>query len=211
MFGSCPLSKNCLARFTYSKTVIDFCAHAYGQQMLAALAKRSNILQQHSKTIENELSPSNNFERSQTYSNIESTIVGSPNIVAKRPNIEDPTLSQQLLAQCWIVWPGLKSALDYHHVPEMIQYLVTNLYTDFHSYIISDRFSTPAIPFKRGVLQGDCLSPLLFNLCFNTFIQFVKQEKYNQLGFSPHDGNDRLFHSVHWFQFADDAAVITTK
>ena len=64
----------------------------------------------------------------------------------------------------------IKSALDYHHVPEMIQHLVTNLYIDFHSYIISDHFSTPAIPFKRGVLQGDCLSPLLFNLCFNTFI-----------------------------------------
>ena len=105
----------------------------------------------------------------------------------------------------------IKSALDYHHVPEMIKQLVTNVYTDFHSYIISDRFSTPAIPFKRGVLQRDCLSPLLFNLCFNTFIQFVKQEKYNQLGFSPHDGNDRLFHPVHWFQFADDAAVITTN
>ena len=105
----------------------------------------------------------------------------------------------------------IKSALDYHHVPEMIQQLVTNLYTDFHSYILSDRFSTPAIPFKCGVLQGDCLSPLLFNLCFNTFIQFVKQEKYNQLGFSPHEDNDRLFHPVHWFQFADDAAVITTN
>ena len=53
--------------------------------------------------------------------------------------------------------------------------------------------------------------PLLFNMCFNTFIQFVKQEKYNQLGFSPHDETDCLFHPVHWFQFADDAAVITTN
>ena len=105
----------------------------------------------------------------------------------------------------------IKSVLAYHHVPEAIQSLVTSLYTDFHSYIISDGFSTPAIPFKRGVLQGDCLSPLLFNMCFNTFIQFVKQEKYNQLGFSPHDETDRLFHPVHWFQFADDAAVITTN
>ena len=105
----------------------------------------------------------------------------------------------------------IKSVLPYHHVPEAIQSLITSLYTDFHSYIISDSFSTPAIPFKRGVLQGDCLSPLLFNMYFKTFIQFVKQEKYNQLGFSPHDETDRLFHPVHWFQFADDAAVITTN
>ena len=95
--------------------------------------------------------------------------------------------------------------------PESLQLLIANLYTDIHSHIISDSFSTPAIPFNRGVLQGDCLSPLIFNLCFNTFIQFIKQEKYNQFGFSPHDENDRLFHSVHWFQFADDAAVITTN
>ena len=103
------------------------------------------------------------------------------------------------------------SVLAYHHVPEAIQSLVTSLYTDFHSYIKSDGFSNPAIPFKCGVLQGDCLSPLLFNMCFNTFIQFGKQEKYNQLGFSPHDETDQLFHPVHWFQFADDAAVITTN
>ena len=105
----------------------------------------------------------------------------------------------------------IKSVLAYHHVPEAIQSVVTSLYTDFHSYTISDGFSTPAIPFKRGVLQGDCLCPLLFNMCFNTFMQFVKQEKYNQLGFPPHDETDRLFHPVHWFQFADDAAVITTN
>ena len=105
----------------------------------------------------------------------------------------------------------IKSVLAYHHIPESVQALIASLYTDFHSYIISNNFSTPAIPFKRGVLQGECLSPLIFNLCFNTFIQFIKQEKYKQLGFSPHDENDCLFHPVHWFQFADDAAVITTN
>ena len=51
------------------------------------------------------------------------------------------------------------------------------------------------------MVQGDSLSPLIFNLCFNTFIQFIKQEKYNQFGFSPHYENDCLFHPVHWFQF----------
>ena len=80
----------------------------------------------------------------------------------------------------------------------------------FHSSIISDCFTTPAIPFPRGVLQGDCLSPLLFNLCFNIFIQFIKQEKYTHLGFSPHDASDHLFHPIHWVQFADDAAVLTS-
>jgi len=104
-----------------------------------------------------------------------------------------------------------RSVLAYHHIHESIQSPIANLYTDFHSYIISDSFSTPAIPSNHGIPQGDCLSHLIFNLYFNTFIQFIKQEKYKQFGFSPHDEIDRLFHPVHLFQFADDAAVVTTN
>ena len=47
-------------------------------------------------------------------------------------------------------------------------------------------------------------------MCFNTFIQFIKQEKYEQLGFSSHDATDRLYKPILWFQLADDAAVVTT-
>ena len=105
----------------------------------------------------------------------------------------------------------ISSVLSYHHIPDGIQSLVTNLYTDFKTSIITNQFSTPAIPVHRGVLQGDCLSPLLFNMCFNTFIQFIKAEKFKQLGFSDHDGTNHLFNPAHWFQFADDAAVISSS
>ena len=105
----------------------------------------------------------------------------------------------------------IKSILHYHNIPDSIKNLVVSLYTDFRSCIISESFSTSAIPFKSGVLQGGCLSPLVFNICFNTFIHFIKQEKYKQFGFSPRDENDRLFHPGYWFQFADDAAVVTTN
>ena len=104
----------------------------------------------------------------------------------------------------------ITSVLSYHHVPSHIQNLVSSLYLDFKTRIITDKFQTPAIPVRRGVFQGDCLSPPLFNLCFNTFIQYIKTEKYQQLGFSPHDENDRMFQPVYWFQFADDAAVVTS-
>ena len=56
------------------------------------------------------------------------------------------------------------------------------------------------------MLQGDCLSPLLFNMCFNTFIQHIKTEKYRQFGFSF-----QFLNPIHWFQFADDAAVISSQ
>ena len=87
--------------------------------------------------------------------------------------------------------------LPYHLIPSYIQNLVSSLYLDFKTCIITYKFQTPAIPVCRGVLQGDCLSPLLFNHCFNTFIQYIKAEKYQQLGFSPHDENDHMFQLVH--------------
>ena len=104
----------------------------------------------------------------------------------------------------------ISSVLSYHHIPTGIKSSIMNLYTNFRTSIITKDFSTPAIPVNRGVLQGDCLIPLLFNMCFNTFIQFIKAEKFKQLGFSGHDGTNHLFNPVHWFQFADDAAVISS-
>ena len=94
--------------------------------------------------------------------------------------------------------------LSYHHIPDEIQYLIRSLYTDFRTSIVTNSYQTPFIKVGRGVLQGDCLSPLTFNLCFNTFIHYISNQKFNQFGFSL----DSLC-PVHWFQFADDAAVIT--
>ena len=100
--------------------------------------------------------------------------------------------------------------LTYHQIPENIKSLISGLYTNFKTSIITDHYRFPAITVCRGVLQGECLSPLLFNMCFNTFIQFSKAEQFKQLGFSTSENSDCLFHPVHWFQFADDAAVITS-
>ena len=100
----------------------------------------------------------------------------------------------------------IQSVLDYHHIPDHVKFIIKSLYTDFKTAIITSEFQTPFISVGRGVLQGDCLSPLLFNMCFNTFIQHINAEKYRQFGFSF-----QLLNPVHWFQFADDAAVITSQ
>ena len=48
---------------------------------------------------------------------------------------------------------------------------------------------------------------LFFTICvFNTFIRHIKAEKYHQFGFSF-----TMLNHVHWFQFADDVAVITSQ
>ena len=103
----------------------------------------------------------------------------------------------------------ISKVLRYHHIPIPIQTLIENLYTDFKTSVLTSEYHTSFLPVGRGVLQGDCLSPLLFNMCFNTFIQYIKDEKFRQFGYSNNNDSGLSFRPVHWFQFADDAAVIT--
>ena len=98
----------------------------------------------------------------------------------------------------------IQSILEYHHIPDHIKNVIKSLYTDFKTSVITSEFRTPFITVGRGVLQGNFLSPLLFNMCFNTFIQHIKADKYRQFGFMFN-----FLNPIHWFQFADDAAVIT--
>ena len=45
----------------------------------------------------------------------------------------------------------------------------------------------------------------MFNLIINTFIQSIKHEQYEQFGYKFM----RYLTPRHWYQFADDAAVIS--
>ena len=95
--------------------------------------------------------------------------------------------------------------LEYHHIPTEMKSLISDLYTGFQTSVTTSSYSTPFIPIERGVLQGDCLSPLLFNMIFSTFINSIESKEFEQLGYrySQH------LSPRHWYQFADDAAIIT--
>ena len=97
--------------------------------------------------------------------------------------------------------------LKYHNIPYHISHLVKSLYSGFHTSVITSDFHTSVIPIRHVVLQGDCISPLIFNLCFNTFIQHIKALNYRQFGFLL--DYCKNLNPVHWFQFADDTAVIS--
>ena len=84
--------------------------------------------------------------------------------------------------------------------------IIASLYGAFHISILTENFNTRFIKVENGVLQGDCLSPLLFNMIINTFIQSLKQEKYQTFGARVLEG----FGPRNWFQFADDAAAVTS-
>ena len=64
----------------------------------------------------------------------------------------------------------IKEVLNHPHVPPSIQILISNRYENFPTAIITDNFTSPAIPVGRGVLQGDSLRSLfstyaLIHLC----------------------------------------------
>ena len=75
-------------------------------------------------------------------------------------------------------------ALRYHHLLNEFVELFLDTYN--HNYVtiaVGDKW-TNAIKIEKGVLQGDPSSPLLFNLCFDTFMHTINQPQYLKLGYS---------------------------
>ena len=58
---------------------------------------------------------------------------------------------------------------------------------------------------KIVVLPGDCFRSLMFNLIIDTSIQPAKYEQYEQFGYKFM----RYLTPRHWYQFSDDAVVIS--
>ena len=64
----------------------------------------------------------------------------------------------------------IDSMLKYHQIPDHVIDLVDALYADFKTTITTRSFAT-SFKMEKGVLEGDYLSPLLFNSCINSFIR----------------------------------------
>ena len=97
----------------------------------------------------------------------------------------------------------IRKVLEFHHVPRPVADLIISQYTDYFISIFTKDYITHPIRVQRGVLQGDCLSPLIFNLCVNTLVESIIEVKC--LGYVFAEGlSPRL-----WFQFVDDTAIVS--
>ena len=100
----------------------------------------------------------------------------------------------------------IQKVLDYHHIPDEIKCIIKSYYENYKIRIGTAAYTTDPITVRNGVLQGDCLSPLLFNMVVNTLIKCIEDERIKCVGYNY---NYNLS-PKHWFQFADDSAVVTT-
>ena len=83
--------------------------------------------------------------------------------------------------------------------------LVCSLYDGFKISVARNGYVTNTIRVDRGVLQGDSLSPLLFNMCVNTLIKTIEEKRIKCMGYVA----EKTLSLRHWFQFADDTAIVT--
>src|SRR6267154_5184209 len=61
---------------------------------------------------------------------------------------------------------------------------------------------------RRGVLQGDPCSPLLFNICFNSLMRLLETPEYKQMGYF---WGMRQYNQCSWLQYADDALIVANS
>ena len=101
----------------------------------------------------------------------------------------------------------IPTVLQFHHIPREIQNIISEFYSGLSTLIATKTFVTSPLQVEKGVLQGDCLSPLLFNMLSNTFIQtLTKSKKFDQLNYRY----DNIIQPRNWFQFADDALAVAS-
>ena len=102
----------------------------------------------------------------------------------------------------------IRSSLRYHHVPEAFIQVFNSIYSDFGVTVSSQGQLTDTILVRRGVLQGDPCSPLLFNFCFNSLVRLLESPGYKQVKFF---WGKHQHQQCSWLQYADDALIMADK
>ena len=81
--------------------------------------------------------------------------------------------------------------------------ITNSLYSNQQSRVFTKTYSTGQFPFRKGVFQGDPLSPIIFLMVFNPIIEFLQSE--------AHHGYDLDGKKIITLPYADDFCLITTN
>ena len=95
----------------------------------------------------------------------------------------------------------LTRILHFLGIPEDFIIIVANLYSDAHTQFLTPYGWTRLVQILRGTLQGDPLSPLIFDLVVEPLIRWIKS---TQKGYTLTSNNLSL--SSKWY--ADDATLV---
>ena len=95
----------------------------------------------------------------------------------------------------------------YHYVQVELKSLIKDYYHNYALSIDADNYSTEPILIRKGVLQGDCLSPLLFNMVIQAIIKILDDKKAKCMGYNHYE----IMSPRYWFQFANDSVFVTSK
>ena len=93
--------------------------------------------------------------------------------------------------------------LSRNKFPPAIRQYILNLYSSLKGTVVTKSWQSRTFCFKKGIFQGDPLSPLIFILCFNPLIQ----ELENNLDHG-YDLNGKKFITA---PFADDFCLISNN
>ena len=127
--------------------------------------------------------------------------------------LRDAKQKHKALAVCWLDLANaygsvhhslIHFTLQHYHAPPQFLEIIQSFYSNLSAKVNSNSWSTPLIPLKIGVYQGDPLSVVIFNTVINTMVEVIKTRP--DLGY--HITNR---HSVNLLQYADDMCLIANS
>ena len=94
--------------------------------------------------------------------------------------------------------------LTRYNIPDNIKSYISSLYSNISGQVVGNKWKSNRFSFKRGVFQGDPLSPTIFICVFNPLIEYLHSEAKH----GYHLDKDTPVIST---PFADDFNVISTN
>ena len=94
--------------------------------------------------------------------------------------------------------------LNRYQIPDNVKHYINNLYSNINGSVVGPDWKSERFVFKRGVFQGDPLSPTIFICVFNPLLEYILSERKH--GYKL-DSNTSVISTP----FADDFNIITSN